>query len=177
MIGQRLNLVEIATTLLDGVVAHYAAATDPAVDPLPARRMIKAGDPAADAWDCEQLTVALQSIGYGQSDDATPGVTQVGVAAGLGMRHAIFEIALLRCVEVVDDTGTAPPDATMYAEGVRFMRDAGMLSQALTEIASRVRQGLAPHGVVRPGQILPAGPEGNIVGAVGLFQVTATELT
>lgn len=178
MIGNRLNLLEIAQTLRDGVVDHWAAHTDPDVEALPDRRLLLGGDPAIVAWDCEQLTIALQGVGNGQSDDTAATAPQLGAGTSVyGMRHAIFEVTLLRCMSVVDDEGNAPADTAMQAEGERFLRDAGMLSQALTEIASRVRQKLLePGGIARVGQILPVGPDGGFAGTVGLFQVTSARL-
>lgn len=176
MIGQRLNTLEIAQSLLDGVVDHYAAHSDPEVEPLPARRIIAAGDPANIAWDCEQLTVSTQGVGHGQSDDTAPPSAQMGVGAGVfGMRHVIFEVSLVRCIATQNGPKMIP-DTTLMREGVRYMRDVGMLSQALTEIASRIRRDLAPEGVVRPSQILPAGPDGAFVAAVGIFQISSTRL-
>lgn len=178
MIGNRLNVLEIARTLRDGVVNHWAAHTDPDMEALPDRRLLLGGDPALAAWDCEQFTVALQGIGNGQSEDTAATAPQVGSGTSVfNVRHAIFEITLLRCVAVVDDDGESPADAVLLAEGERFLRDAGMLSQALTEIASRVRQRLLePGGIARVGQILPVGPDGGFAGCVGLFQVTSASL-
>lgn len=178
MIGERLNILEIAQSIRQGVIDHWAARTDQQVEPLPDRRLILGGDPAIVAWDCEQFTVALQGIGDGQSDDTAATAPQLGAGTSVfNVRHAIFEVALMRCVEVVDDEGKAPPDPVMQAEGERFMRDAGMLSQALTEIASRVKRNLLEQGgIARVGSILPVGPDGGFSGVVGLFQVTSARL-
>lgn len=178
MLGNRVNILEIATALRDGVVAHWAAKTDEAVEALPDRRLLLSGDAAVVAYDCEQLTIALQNIGNGQSDDTAATAPQLGAGTSVfNMRHAIFEVLLLRCASVLDDHGNPPSDAVLDAEGVRSMRDAGMLSQALTEIASNVQRGLLePGGIARCGQILPVGPEGGFVGHVGLFQVTSARL-
>lgn len=177
MIGNRLNILEIARTIRDGVAEHWAARTDPDVEPLPDRRLLVAGDSAVLAWDCEQFTVASQIVGNGQSDDTAATAPQIGAGTSVfNMRHVIFEVLVLRCVSVVDDDGHAPPDAVLNAEGERHFRDMGMLSQALTEIASRVRGLLEPGGIARVGQILPVGPEGGFAGNVGLFQVTSARL-
>jgi hypothetical protein len=178
MIGNRLKILEIGRTLLEGVADHWAAHTDPDVEPLPDRRLLLGGDPALAAWDCEQLTVGMQGVGNGQSDDTAATAPQLGAGTSVfNTRHVIFEVTLLRCVAVVDDDGTPPPVAVLYAEGERAFRDAGMLSQALTEIASRVRQKLLePGGIARVGQILPIGPDGGFGGHVGLFQVTSAGL-
>lgn len=178
MIGNRLNVLEVARVLRDGVVAHWAAHTDPDVEALPDRRLLIGGDPAVLAWDCEQFTVALQGIGNGQSDDTAATAPQIGAGTSVfNMRHAIFELLLLRCVATVDDEGAPPADVVQDAEGERFLRDVGMLSQALTEIASNVRRNLLePGGIARVGQILPVGPDGGFSGCVGLFQVTSARL-
>lgn len=178
MIGNRLNILEIAQTLRDGVAAHWAAHTDPDVAPLPDRRLLVGGDAAVVAWDCEQLTVAMQGIGNGQSDDTAATAPQIGAGASVfNMRHVVFEVLLLRCVATMDDDGTPPTVTVLESEGERFLRDAGMLSQALTEIASRVKgKLLEPGGIARVGQILPVGPEGGFAGNVGLFQVTSARL-
>lgn len=178
MIGNRLNVLEIAQTLRDGVAEHWAARTDPQVQALPDRRLLLGGDAALVSWDCEQLTVALQGVGNGQSDDTAATAPQLGAGTSVfNTRHAVFEVLLLRCVATLDDDGNPPPDATLEAEGELLLRDAGMLSQALTEIASRVKQRLLePGGIARVGQILPVGPEGGFAGNVGLFQVTSARL-
>jgi len=177
MIGNRLNVLEIAQTLLDGIADHWAARTDPQVEALPDRRLLVGGDPAVVAWDCEQLTVASQGVGNGQSDDTAATAPQLGAGTSVfNVRHVIFEVLLLRCASTVDDDGNPPPVAVMQAEGERFLRDQGMLSQALTEIASRVRPMLERGGIARVGQILPVGPDGGFAGNVGLFQVTSASL-
>lgn len=178
MIGNRLNLLEIATAIRDGVVNHWAAHTDPEVAALPDRRLLLAGDPAVAAWDCEQLTVGYQGVGNGQSEDTAATAPQLGAGTSVfNMRHVIFEVTLLRCVAVVNDRGQKPSDAVLEAEGVRSYRDAGMMSQALTEIATHVRRSLLePGGIARVGSVLPVGPEGGFAGTVGLFQITAAGL-
>lgn len=179
MLGNRVNILEIATALRDGVVAHWAAKTDEAVEALPDRRLLLSGDAAVVAYDCEQLTVALQNIGNGQSDDTAATAPQLGAGTSVfNMRHVIFEVLVLRCASVLDDEGNAPPDAVLEAEGETFLRDAGMLSQALTHVAAQVKPRLLePGGIARVGQILPVGPEGGFSGNVGLFQVTSARLT
>ena len=179
MIGNRLNLLEIGRTIRDGVVSYWAAHTDPEVEALPGRRLLLSGDPAVVAWDCEQFTVALQGIGNGQSDDTAATAPQLGAGTSVfNTRHAIFEILLTRCVSIVDDNGDPPPDAVLESVGERFLRDAAMLSQALTHIAAQVRPRLLdPGGIARVGQVLPVGPDGGFVGVVAIFQVTSAMLT
>lgn len=178
MDGQRLNIAEVAETLLNGVVAHYAASTNPDVEALPVRRLVLAGDAATIAWDCEQLTVTAQGVGFGPADDAAASTPQLGGAVSvMSVRHVPFEVALVRCLDVGDvDSELKPSDATLYREGMRFMRDMGLISQALVEIGAKLRPQLGPGGSVRAGQVVPAGPDGPFVGVVGLFQVSSTRL-
>lgn len=178
MIGQRLNVLEVARAIRDGVVEYWAAHTDPEVQALPDRRLLLGGDAAVVAWDCEQLTVTMQGVGNGQSDDAVATAPQLGAGTSVfNVRHVIFEVLVLRCASVLDDEGNAPPDAVLEAEGETFLRDAGMLSQALTHVAAQIKPRLLePGGIARVGQILPVGPEGGFSGNVGLFQVTSSRL-
>lgn len=178
MLGNRLNTLEIGQTLRDGVAEYWAARTDPAVEALPDRRLLMPGDAAVVAWNCEQLTVTMQGIGSGQSEDTSATAPQIGAGTGVfNMRHVIFEVLLLRCTPAFAADGeSAPPDAELEAMGERSLRDAGMLSQALTHVATRVRPLLEKGGIARVGQVLPVGPEGNFSGNVGLFQVTSAGL-
>lgn len=178
MHGQRLDCAEIAELLLNGVAAHYAANTNPDVEALPARRLVLAGDAATYAWDCEMLAVSMQGVGFGASNDTGPTTPQLGVAAGaLSVRHVPFEVSLIRCIETGDESeNLKPPDTVLFREGMRFLRDMGMLSQALVEIGAKLRPQLGPGGLVRAGECLPAGPDGQFVAVVGLFTVSSTRL-
>jgi hypothetical protein len=179
MIGQRLNIAEVAELLLNGVVAHYAASADPEVEALPARRLVLAGDAATLSWDCEQLTITTQGVVFGAADDAAPTTPMLGTPASvMSVRSVPFEVSLVRCLDVGNvEEGGKPSDPTLYSEGMRFMRDVGLISQALVEIGVNLRSQLGPGGLVRAGQVLPAGPEGGFVAAVGLFTVSTTRLT
>lgn len=175
-LGQWLDIATLGQHVYDAVVAHYAAAPLP-IEPLPNRKYIAAGDAIATAWDCEQFTVSCQAIGHGPAPDAGTPSAQSGTGYGVfGVRHVVFAAQLVRCVAVTPDGEDFPAVAAMHADGVRSLRDAGMLSQALTELASRLRQGLGRGVSITTGDVVPVGPEGAHVGLVAGFTVTAGEL-
>lgn len=192
-------LVEVvAQLLLDGIVEHYADAEVP----LPSRRYVAAGGPREVAYDCEQVTVALSGIGWGQSPDRSQGSQRTGSPmAGLAMRHAVYAVAVVRqehdasAPEVSDmwdpeDSGAFPSPEVLNALGLRHMRDAALVSQALINVASRVRALPAMKalgrevrsdptrvsGLVQPGIVESLGPAGGYVSVEAAFTVTVGEV-
>ena len=175
-LGQGLAITDLGVKVFDAVVAHYAAAGPP-VTALPARRYIAAGDAIVVPWDCEQFTVSCQAIGYGPAPDAGTLSAQAGGNYSVaGVRHAVFAAQLVRCVTTTPDNADFPPVAPMHADGLRSLRDSGMLSQALTELASRMRQGLGRGVQIQTGDVVPVGPEGGFMALVAGFTVTAGDL-
>jgi hypothetical protein len=175
-LGKGLAIAELGAKVFDAVVAHYAAAAPP-IAALPARRYIAPGDAITVPWDCEQLTVSCQAIGYGPAPDTgTLSAQDGGNYSVFGIRHAVFAVQLVRCVATMSDNGDPPPVATMQADGLRSLRDSGMLSQALTELASRMRQGLGRGIQIQTGDVVPVGPEGEFMALVAGFTVTAGDL-
>lgn len=175
--GKGLAITDLAESLLASVVAHWAAQAD--APPLPARRLVLAGDPRTVSWDCEQLTVTLQGVGWGQALDASSLSPRAGAPASvMSLRHAILVVTLVRCIAQPDprsNTGM-PTEAALYEDGVRFMRDAGLLSQALVEYASKISPGLPLESSVQAGAIEPIGPSGNYTGLEATLAVTAGQL-
>lgn len=169
--GKGLRVDTLAETLLARVIAHFGAA---GVD-LPTHRLVTAGAPA---WDCEQLTVTLVGIGWGQAiDSATESARPGSPMSVFATRHAVYAVSLVRCVPQPNDHDMSPPSvADLTASGLQFMRDAGLLSQALVEVASGLRNTLGPAGSVQAGMIEPIGPDGGFVGMDGQFIVTSGEL-
>lgn len=166
--GQGIRVDEMAQTLLDHVVVHFEAA---GVD-LPDHRVVTAGAPA---WDCEQLTVTLVGVGWGQAiDSATESARPGSPLSVYALRHAVYAVSIVRCVPTNDPD---PPSMDeLNASGLQFMKDAGLLSQALVEVGSGVRNQLGPSGSVQAGMIEPIGPEGGFVGMDGQFIITAATL-
>lgn len=174
MIGQGLKLSDLAQNVLDGVVEHWARAAD--ATPLPARRAVLAGEPRAIAWDCEQLTVTLSGVGWGQALDASATSPRAGMPASVAsMRHAVLAVALVRCTPTPGRDGKVAVDA-LHTAGLASLRDAGLLSQALVEITSRLRKNLPLEASVQAGVVEPVGPSGGFHGLEATLVVTTAEL-
>ena len=174
MIGQAINVRELAGKLLDAIVEHFTGAPDAF---LPARRLIVPGDPRSFAWDCEQLTVSLLGIGWGQAIDATnPTPLAGGPASAMALRHATYAITWVRCTPAPNHDGSPPSLADLDLAGRESMRVAGLLSQALVEFTSRLRQELPPEGLVQPGLVEPVGPSGGFHALESTLSITAARL-
>lgn len=174
--GLGLDIVTEAELLLSTVVEHYAAA---AVD-LPSRQHLVAGDPREFAWDCEQLTVALQGIGWGPAVSAGGQAARTGSPVSVGgTRHVVLAVTLVRCTPQMRDTagGAAPPLATdLDAAGRSFMRDAGLMSQAIVTYVSEATQRLDRVASVEAGVVEPIGPSATHHGVEAQLAITVGKL-
>lgn len=159
--------------MLDGLIAHWAAAPDAT---LPERRMIAPGSARGIAWDGEGLAVSLGGIGIGPAPGQDPDPQRTGNPVAMVLRHAVFVVQLVRCTPE-SHNGVTPPDAKVVTEaGLALMREAGLLSQALTEITSAVRSDLGPGGSVVVGAVDVLGPQGGLAAVESTLTVTATRL-
>jgi hypothetical protein len=160
--GDRIYVAELALKVLATVEEHFAAGGIA----LPDRRYVAAGNPSLVAWDCEQLVVGLSGIGWGAAPDAAPiSVKPAAHMSVAGVRHAVFSIQLVRCTPAVSDvaaeSGQPYPEAEeIHAAGIAFIKDAGLISQALVEMVSRLGQGLDRSGIAQAGVVNTLGPEG-----------------
>lgn len=177
--GRGLSIREMANSILGAIQDHYTAAIglDPTVTPLPTRQYVAPGDPTQIAWDCEQLVVAIQGIGWGQSPDASTLSPKMGtMISATGMRHAIFMVQLVRCTPSEDDGDGFPSVASIQAAGEEYMRDMGLISQALVVACAAVRTDLDRSAKVEPGAVNPDGPSGGYHGMSGQIMITAGTL-
>lgn len=173
MRGQAINIAALANMMLAGIIDHYAAAGD---STLPARRLVVPGESRTVAWDCEQLTVSLVGVGWGQALDMSSPSASAGPHTGVtALRHAVLAATLVRCTPVPAGN-KAPTVAALQAAGDQYMRDAGLLSQALVELCSRIRQGLPSEAKVQPGAVEPIGPSGMFHALETTLAVTASRL-
>lgn len=167
--GQYIDVPSIAQTVLFGVVAHFSAA---GVE-LPDRQVIAPGDIRSTVHDCESVIVALNGIGVGQVPGAGGSGRQTGIQVSVGTRYAVFMVQIVRCVPDADE---GPPDADKLTDvGLATMRDAALLSQALTELCGSggaLRRG----GSAIAGAVEPVGPSGGLVAVEGNVTVTAKDL-
>ena len=174
-LGRYLDLPTVATTVLNAVTAHFAAG---GVE-LPSRQSIAAGSPNEIAWDCEQLTVALQGVGWGQAEEAFSQNVQTGTGmSAQGSRHAVILVGLVRCTPTLSSDGNPPTPEQITSGGLAFFKDAGMLSQALVTACADLKNAVAMGrgNVARSGLIDPIGPSGGFVGMVGSIYISLTDL-
>lgn len=175
--GKGLDVAGTAQEILDHVVAHWAAVTPGTAQPLPERRIIAPGDPQEVAWDCEQLVVSLGGIGFGPAVDAAPAPSpRAGIPlAAQALRHAVIAVDLVRCTPSPDNRGQVSADAINTA-GLIFMRDCGMLSQAMVTFAGILRARLPDTASVQCGVVSPFGPSGGFHAAEVTISITVAEL-
>lgn len=167
----------MATRILDAVVSHFEASAHADDVDLPDRRYVCAGDPLAVPWDCAQLTVAMQGVTTGAAVDARPLSPRSGTPSGVALvRSVTYVVSLVRCVPVQDDVGNPPSVARMETAGRTFARDMGLLSQAVVELASQLREGLPVGQTVQAGEVAPVGPDGEYVGLVAPVSFTVGTL-
>lgn len=167
--GNVLGVQGMAETVLSAVEDHFAAAGIA----LPERRAIAAGSPVEVAWDCEQLLVLLDSIGWGQAIDLSQDSPRTGNPfSAHALRHAVLAVQLVRCTPVGNARNAVPTREALHAAGLQYMTDAGALSQALVEACSRLRAGLDRDAHVQAGAITPAGPEGAFHGLQSTVAIT-----
>lgn len=171
--GQRLNAAELAQSLLDYVVQSYSTSTT--ADALPTRQVIAAGDMRQVAWDCEQLVVSLAGIEIDSPEQspATPLRLKVGI------RHVAFTVQVVRCTATPTNgpNGTVrlPTMEQITAAGMVAFRDAGQLSQAIFEWATRAVSVDGPGGILAAavGSVAPVGPQGAYAAMEGQVVVSA----
>lgn len=177
-LGKGLNIADTAEDLLEHIVRHWAAAPAGTRAELPARRGILAGDPRTIAWDCEQLTISMVGIGWGQAIDAasTPSPRTGSPMSVSAMRHVVLAIALIRCTPGGGSDGQPPTIDALNTAGLTFLRDAGLLSQALVNFTTKLRQQLGKTASVQAGVVDPYGPAGGYHGAETTLAITVPEL-
>lgn len=169
--GQRLTIDTLAQQVLDAVVTQF----DTSVLALPTRRYVAPGDPLAIAWDCEQVVVALQGIGWGQAEDVTLQSPKVASQFAMtALRHVVFSIQIVRCTPSGGPRGGLPEADAVHNAGLTAMQDSGQLSQALVWLVSHLE--LGSDGLARAGAISPMGPSGGYHGIEGTLAITAGEL-
>lgn len=171
--GQYIDVPGIARTVLDGVIAHFAASS---VE-LPGRRLIAPGDTRAIAWDCEGVLVTCGGIVWGQGPGAATGTGRAtGNPVSVGARYAVFGVQIVRSTAEVEHDGTEPPPtADLTKAGLALMVDAGMLSQALVELCGKGGP-LSRAGMATAGDVVFVGPSGMYAASEGHISVTASTI-
>lgn len=180
MTNQGINVKQLASDLLAYVIDFWADATD--AEPLPAIQIITGGEVRLIAWDCEQLTVALTAIDMDVPASAV-GPMQTPHLAANSLRHAQFTVQLVRCAAVSQEDGEPPDPEEIHAKGLVFMRDVGLLSQALFQWCQSVttpgNTGVLHFGggiLATGGVVVPVGPQGGYMAAEGGVTISAALL-
>lgn len=174
-LGKGLDIGGIATDLLAGIEEHFAASE---VE-LPEARFVTAGNPQLVAWDCDQLVVGVAGIGYGwAADKASLSPKDASQLSAVGLRHVIFSVQLVRCIPSsgTGRTRSIPSPESLHEAGMKFVRDAGLLSQALHTAVGKLSAALKNTGLAEAGAISTLGPEGQYAAVDGSVMVTAGNL-
>jgi hypothetical protein len=171
--GQYIDIPGIASTVLTGVAAHFAASRIE----LPRRRLIAPGDTRAISWDCESVLVTCGGILWGQGPGVSASVGRgTGNPVSVGARYAVFGVQIVRSTAAVEHDGEDPPTPeALTAAGLAMMIDAGMLSQALVELCGK-GGALAGAGMATAGDVVFLGPSGMFAATEGHLSITAAAL-
>jgi hypothetical protein len=172
-LGLGLDVTSEARELLIAVERHFSAAGNA----LPDRRGLVPGDPRSFAWDCEQVTVSLAGIGWGPAAAAGPPSPRTGSPASvMTMRHAVLLVTLVRCTPQMTDSGEPPPADQLDTAGGEFMRDAGLLSQAIAAYVADASSRLDRVATVEAGVVEPLGPSAEFHGLEASLAITVGKL-
>lgn len=177
-LGKGLDVAGVAQDLLDHVILHWERAAPGTAVALPERRLIAPGDPRTIAWDCEQVTISLEGIGFGPAVDiaASPS-PRAGLPLSVNsLRHAVFTVSVVRCTPPGGEDGSPPAAAELHAAGVTYLRDCGLLSQAVVTFAGVMRARLSDTESVQCGAVTPFGPSGGFHSADCALAITTPEL-
>jgi hypothetical protein len=176
--GKGLNIADTAQELLEYVIAHWNAAAPGTVTPLPARRLIAPGDPRTIAWDCEQLVISMEGVGFGPAVDIAATSPRAGFGLSVNsLRHVVLTVSLVRCTPPTREDGTPPSVDALQEAGLTFLRDAGLLSQAMVSYAGVLRARIGDDDrSVQCGAITPFGPSGGFHSADAAMAITVPEL-
>lgn len=157
------RLVNLADAVLVVVEDFYATNGWP----LPGRRLITPGQPA---WDCEQVTVHVETV-VGHGGDPMIETVEARLAhPAFAMRAAMIAVSIIRCVPVINDQGYPPHAADEQAAASDILRDAVRVWEAF-RLAVRAGDlpGCGAAGFVGWESV---GPEGGFAGGTARFRVS-----
>jgi len=134
--------------------------------PLPDRQYVAAGAAGAEAWDTEQVTVALVTLDPAPASQGTAGqVSRTGQhPGGVSVSSVTLRAEIVRYAPSLLDDERIPTPQQMHAYGRRAMADAELLRTVLVR-AQRTMVLTDGTGSVRIGQVTTSGPEGGYAGA------------
>lgn len=171
----------VGRVLLSWVETWWAEHQDPddpdAPQPLPEERYVAGGDPRTVAWDHDegQVTVACNRLVMGidpvnlappaRSPRRDPG------NAGRLVRHAVFEVQIVRPAPGMNYSGSIPGGTAIDAHGYQLMGDMGHLAACLADGLRRgvfLRENVGQGNAIL-GDVESLGPSGALAAvAAGL---------
>lgn len=167
-----LDLTTWAENIIPAVVDFFTANS---VD-LPARRRIVPGQLQLDSWDCEQVSVGV--TGINDSGARGQGTTSAAPRAGtpfsvMKVRQVTYGIQIVRCVGQCGQTQFDTDTPEFGEAGLIQLRDMGLLSQALVNLASSPPPWHPKSAAMDAGQVTPIGPEGGMYAIEGSVTFSA----
>jgi hypothetical protein len=128
---------------------------------LPAIQRIVPGQLALDAWDCEQLSVGCAGIGdvRGQQGNVSAAPRTGTTYSATTARQVSYGIQLVRCIGGCGSV--IPPESSVIQEaGIQQLKDMGILSQAVVNLASSPPSWHPSEVNIQAGDVAPLGPSG-----------------
>lgn len=167
------DLLTIPKAALAYVVAYFAQAGVA----LPSRQYLAAGTSQTVAWDCEQVTMCLDNLGWGRSRDVTQLSPSFGKAASVGAeRHGEWTLTIVRCHPAIEESGQLPTVDELEAAAELNWKDMSLLSQALVNFVAFPNDAVPIGGSVQAGAVSAVGPEGGYIGVNGTLTITTSQL-
>lgn len=145
---------DVAARVLALVVTGFTAASIT----LPERQYVAPG--TIVAYDCAQLTVAVQRIVVG-----IPGarINPTRAVQCPPIRYATYQVELVRCTPVPDEAGNPPSVADLTASAKETVRDLDVLEKCLQDGAVALS---GPGDLVVVGQATPVSASGGYVASL-----------
>ena len=135
---------------------------------LPERRYVAASAGGEEAWDCEQVTVALLQLNPSNAAGGNSGEWVTGTPSDTGAippPEAYLRIEIVRGVPVLASRrGEFTPVMEEQKRGLIAMQDAALLHAVRCRIANQaaITEGLASD--IRLGAVIPSGAAGGYAG-------------
>jgi hypothetical protein len=170
-----LDLTTWAENIIPAVVAFFAQNN---VD-LPKRRRIVPGQLQLDAWDCEQVSVGV--TGINDSGARGQGTTSAAPRSGtpfsaMKVRQVTYGIQIVRCAGSCNQPSFDTNTDDYHEAGLQQLRDMGLLSQVLVNLASSPPDWHPKGAAMDAGQVTPIGPDGNMYAIEGAVTFSALAL-
>jgi hypothetical protein len=134
----------------------------------PAARYVAPGDSTTIAYDEPAVMVSLDQLYEGQpGQDRSQQPTYPTM-----MLSARYSVTIAREAAVQNDDGTAPSTDRIQADAQTLITDMAMIRQVLVNIKAESQRGggwVGPGVPVALGAVVPVGPQGGLMAAVGVI--------